>query len=335
MFEEDNDFKEEFIKVFNNNDIPEADKPTPKVLDDTYLNMEIALSRDYDGSEFARVTKRLRDANCIPIGTAYDNPILDSCLYEVKYLDGYKASLAANAIASNLFSQIDDKGNRHTLLGSITDHRVYGNELKETDAYIISPNGGKRCKKTTKGWEILLQQKDGSTTWETLKDIKESYPSQLAEYAVQRNIHSKPAFAWWVPHVLKKRNHIIAKVKSKYWTHTHKFGIRIPKNVTEAKKLDTLNSNTLWWDAIYKEMTNFRIAFETYDGSIKDLIEIQGYQYMDYHMIFDVKMGKNFQTKACMVSGSHQTTTLTSLTYLSVVSCNSVRIILTIAALND
>jgi hypothetical protein len=335
MFEEDDDFKEEFIKVFNNNDIPEADKPTPEVLDDTYLNMEIALPRDSDGPEFARVTKRLRDANGIPIGTAHDNPILDSRLYEVEYLDGHKASLAANAIASNLFSQIDDEGNRHTLLDSITDHRVDGNELKETDAYIISPNGGKRRKETTKGWEILLQWKDGSTTWETLKDIKESYPAQLAEYAVQRNIHSKPAFAWWVPHVLKKRNHIIAKVKSKYWTRTHKFGIRIPKNVTEAKKLDTLNGNTLWWDAICKEMTNVRVAFETYDGSIKDLVETQGYQHVDCHMIFDVKMGENFRRKARMVGGGHQTTTPTSLTYSSVVSRDSVRIILTIAALND
>jgi len=43
--------------------------------------MEVALSRDCDGPEFARVTKRLRDANGIPIGTN-DNPILDMRMYE-------------------------------------------------------------------------------------------------------------------------------------------------------------------------------------------------------------------------------------------------------------
>ena len=128
-------------RVFNNTEIPEADKPTPEVLDDTYLNMEIALPRDSDGPEFARVTKRLRDANGIPIGTANDNPILDSRLYEVEYIDGHKASLAANAIASNLFSQIDNESNRHTLLDSIADHRCDGNELKETESFIISANG--------------------------------------------------------------------------------------------------------------------------------------------------------------------------------------------------
>ena len=45
----------------------------------------------------------------------------------------------------------------------------------------------------------------------------------------------EPAFAWWVPHTLKKRNRIIVKVKSTYWMRTHKFGIRIPKTVEEAK----------------------------------------------------------------------------------------------------
>ena len=70
--------------------------------------MELVLPADDEGPEFARVTKRLRDANGIPIGTANDNPILDSRIYEVEYADGYKASLTANAIAENLFTQVDD-----------------------------------------------------------------------------------------------------------------------------------------------------------------------------------------------------------------------------------
>ena len=69
------------------------------------------MPRDGEGPSFAKVTKRLRDANGIPIGTASDNPILDTRLYEVEYVDGHKASLSANVIATNLFSQIDDDGN--------------------------------------------------------------------------------------------------------------------------------------------------------------------------------------------------------------------------------
>ena len=72
---------------------------TTDTLDDTYLKMEVALPRDGECPELARVIKRLRDKYGIPIGTANDNPILDSRVYEVKFLDGHKASLAANAIA--------------------------------------------------------------------------------------------------------------------------------------------------------------------------------------------------------------------------------------------
>ena len=332
LIDTDEDFRDEFDSVYNNNDIPEADEYTPEVLEDTYLNMEIALPRDGEGPEFAKVTKRLRDANGIPIGTANDNPILDTRLYEVEYADGYKASLAANAIAENMFAQVDDDGHRFVLLDSVVDHRVDGTEVRKENGFIQSSNGGRRWKETTKGWEVLIQWKDGSTSWEKMKDVKASYPVQLAEYACHRKIDSEPAFAWWVPHVVKKRDRIISKVKSKYWTRTHKFGIKIPKSVEEAKRFDQENGNTLWWDAICKEMKNVRIAFDEFEGNINELPP--GYQKISCHMIFDVKMGENFRRKARMVAGGHTTSTPSSITYSSVVSRDSVRIALTIAALN-
>jgi len=50
---------------------------------------------------------------------------------------------------------------------------------------------------------------------------------------------------------------------------------------------------------------------------------------------FDIKMGENFQRKARMVADGHRTETPAALTYCSVVSRDSVRIALTIAALDD
>ena len=152
--------------------------------------------------------------------------------------------------------------------------------------------------------------------------MKESYPVQLAAYSFQHKIAQEPAFAWWVSHVMRKRNRIISKVKSKCWTRTHKYGIRIPKNVNEAQELDRSNGNSLWWDAICQEMKNVRIAFEEFDGDVKDLLP--GYQYVDCHIIFDIKMEENFRRKARMVAGGHETTTPSSLTYSSVVSRDSV-----------
>ena len=207
--------------------------------------MEVALPRDNAGPTFAKVTKRLHDKNGVPIGEANTNPILDTRVYEVEYADGFKAALAANEIASNLFDQVDDEGNRFVLIDSIVDHRKNSKALSKNKAFITTKSGGKHRVKTTKGWELLVQWKDGSTSWETLKDLKQSYPVQVAEYSVQHRISTEPAFAWWIGHVLKKRERIINKVKSKYWHRTHKFGIRVPKDIAEAKQLDIENKNTL------------------------------------------------------------------------------------------
>ena len=97
--------------------------------------------------------------------------------------------------------------------------------------------------------------------------------------------------------------------------------------------LDEKNGNTLWWDAIYEEMKNVRIAFEVFEGGEKDILP--GFQEVKCHMIFDIKMGENFRRKARMVAGGHTTEAPSSITYSSVVSRDSVRISLTIAALNN
>ena len=85
-------------------------------------------------------------------------------------------------------------------------------------------------------------------------------------------------------------------------------------------------------DAICKIMKNVLIAFEAFDGDEKDLTP--GYQYVDGHMIFDIKIGENFCRKARMVAGGHMASTPSSLIYSSVVSRDSVRIIFTMAALH-
>ena len=123
-FDEDPDFTEEFHEVISNNELKEADDSfTPDVYD-SYLNMELAIPQgDSLEPRLARVTKRLKDANGLPIGLANENPILDTRMYEVEYLDGERASLAANNIAENLFAQIDDEGNHQVLMDEIIGHR--------------------------------------------------------------------------------------------------------------------------------------------------------------------------------------------------------------------
>ena len=333
-FEDDPDFQEEFEDTMSNPKVKEADELFTPDTYDQYLQMELALPQ-WDSLEprLAKVTKRLEDANGIPIGMANQNPLLDTRMYEVEFTDGEKAFLAANSIAENLFAQIDDEGNRQVLMNEIIDYQTNGTELKQQDAFITTKTGTKRGRETTKGLELLIEWKDGSTNRVSLKDIKESYLVQVAKFALATHISMEPAFAWWVAFMLKKRNRILAKVKSKYWLRAHKFGIRIPKSVEEAKKIDEHNGDTLWWDAICKAMKNVHPTFEVFEGREDDIPK--DYQFMQCHMIFDMKFGENFQCKVRLVAGGHMTNTPNTLTYSSVVSRDSVRIALTILALNE
>ena len=170
----DAEFVQEFGRTINDPNIREADQSfTPDSFDDTYLRMELALPREGGEVQFGRVVKRLRDKDGLPIGTANNNPILDTRMYEVEFQDGYRASLAANAIAENLFAQIDDEGNRHVLFQEIIDHRTNGKQILQQDAFITTKMGTKRRRETTVGWELCVQWKDLSTTWITLKDMAE------------------------------------------------------------------------------------------------------------------------------------------------------------------
>jgi hypothetical protein len=53
---------------------------------------------------------------------------------------------------------------------------------------------------------LCVQWKDGSTSWEQIASLKESNPVEIADYAVTHSLDSEPAFAWWVPLTLKRRN---------------------------------------------------------------------------------------------------------------------------------
>jgi hypothetical protein len=59
-------------------------------------------------------------------------------MYEVEFQDGHRASLAANAIAENLFAQIDDEGNRHILFDEIIDYRTNNKQVTQQDAFITN-----------------------------------------------------------------------------------------------------------------------------------------------------------------------------------------------------
>ena len=89
------------------------------------------------------------------------------------------------------------------------------------------------------------------------------------------------------------------------------------------------HGNTAWCDSIQKDLKNVRVAFNILD---EDANPLPGHTFVKYQIILDVKM--ELTRKSHYLDGGHITKPPSSMTYASVVSRESVRIILTLAALN-
>ena len=67
---------------------------------------------------------------------------------------------------------------------------------------------------------------------------------------------------------------------------TDKFGLELPMKVEEAIAIDEKKRNTLWQDAIEREMKNVKIAFQILPEGEK---APHSSQYVNCHMVFDIK----------------------------------------------
>lgn len=321
--------EEEVQKRIPDADILAADPEDPDTYD-AYVTAQVQLPRD-DTLELGTITRRKRDQEGRLIGKYDPNPALDTRVYEVEFPDGQTLEYSANIIAENLYSQVDEEGHHQVMMDEIVDHKSDNSAVQPDDGW-VTVRGRRRRRITTKGWKLCVRWKDGSTSWEPLSDLKEAYPVQTAEYAVNNKLEHQPAFAWWVGAVLRRRDRIIiSATKKRYHKRTHKFGIELPKTVKQALEIDRRTGTTYWRDALQREITNVKVAFDVLDDS--DELP-PGYQQIDCHMIFDIKLG-SLARKCRLVAGGHKTDPPAAITYASVVSRESVRIALTIAALND
>lgn len=116
-------------------------------------------------------------------------------MYQVEFADGNVKEYAANLIAEAIFSQVDDEGRDFRLFDEIIDHEKDASALRRDDSFITSSNGNVHQRKSTKGWKLLVQWRNGSSTWLHLRALKESHPVQVAEYTINNKLETEPAFA--------------------------------------------------------------------------------------------------------------------------------------------
>jgi hypothetical protein len=196
---EDQDFLTEFNRVVDDQELPhDDDKPNESLDTDDYVGMIIGRRRDPElPPEQAHVKRRAIDHEGRPIGQAHptNNPLLDSRVYEVEYDDGFTEAVAANILAENILAQVDEDGFRRLMLDEIVDHRIKPDAIPRSQGTYTTASGTTRRVHTTQGWELFVSWKDSSATWVALKDLKESYPVELARYAKEHDLLDEPAFA--------------------------------------------------------------------------------------------------------------------------------------------
>ena len=113
------------------NYVPDAkDDINPKT-GDHYIDAKVSLP--CGGTQQAgKVVWHARDHDGELTGAKHHNPILNTCSYQVNFLDGEIGEYSTKIIVQNMLSQCDPDGNQFLLKEAIVDH-------KGTDEALLKP----------------------------------------------------------------------------------------------------------------------------------------------------------------------------------------------------
>jgi hypothetical protein len=116
-------------------------------------------------------------------------------VYKAKFPDGTTEEYAANVIAKNIYAQVDDKGRQYNVLSELIDHRKNSTAMMAEEDSYNTTQGHHYPKQTIMGWEIRIKWKDGLTSWEYLKNLKEANLVKTSKYVITHSLASGPTFA--------------------------------------------------------------------------------------------------------------------------------------------
>ena len=242
------------------------------------------------------------------------------------------------ALADNKFHVVFDNGKNRTyeydeIISMINKQDEDGIERWEFD-HIMDH----RWSKDRKGKIDLLIKWTGyeDPTWEPLEVIKVDDPITVAKYAQDKNLTGQAMWKW-AERYLKRTKRFqryyrqVLLMKKRTNTIKYQFGYRVPRTIKEALKLDEMNKNTKWQDAIltelkklYEEYSCFRVVASK--GEIPE-----GYKYIPLLWAFAVKFDGRHRARC--VAGGHITADLDNDLYSGTVDLETVRIAFVAAVL--
>ena len=184
-------------------------------------------------------------------------------------------------------------------------------------------------------YNVLVLWEDQTKTWEPLSLMIASDPATLASYALE---HGLLEISGWKKlkrigrraKVLKRMLNMSRKGQ-KFNAVIHKFGVRVPRDAKEARRLDELNGNTYWQDAMDTELAQL-LEYQVFHSLGKDARVPDGYQNIPVRFVFDVK--QDLRRKARLVARGDKTAPPADSVYSGVASLRSLRIVCFLAELN-
>ena len=193
-------------------DIKGLDAPVT-AFNDNLIGADVSIPGP-DGTMLGKVKRRKTDPETnLLLGTHHSNPILDTHVHEVELPDGTCGDYSANVLIENIMAEADDNGQTALILEDIIGHRFDDDCIKESNGWYYTPQGTKRRRLTTRGCDINVLRRDGTSSWIPLKDMKEANPIEVANYVDNNELTSHPVFAWWVPRTIKMKETIIKQVR--------------------------------------------------------------------------------------------------------------------------
>ena len=139
-----------------------------------------------------------------------------------------------------------------------------------------------------------------------MSTIKEDDKLTLAKYAQDNDLVNLPGWKW-ARRLTKNPKKFIQMAKifaaqTKRHGVKYKHGVKVPRNYKEAIKFDQENGNTLWQDAVDREMGQI-MDFKTFKPLLKGSKPPSGHTFVPVHLCFDVKF--DLRCKVCLVAGGN------------------------------
>ena len=173
---------------------------------------------------------------------------------------------------------------------------------------------------------MKLQWDNSDVTWEPLNSLRKDNPVTLAKYAHDKGITNKCGWKWSrkINKRPKKLIRMLCNASQKATARKavkNKFGVQIPIHPMHALKLDCLNRNTKWRNALQLEI-NQLLKFKTFLIYNKGEIDLKNYTYVPLLMVFDIKF--NGRHKCWYVANGSVTNKLGDEIYSGIVGIDSV-----------